>query len=207
MPTFLNLFRRPPADRDAMRESTALTTVYLLELNQKFEGYMRRKVEELEGRVSAQQARYTSASMAEEEPRPVEAVGGDFETDDSFDFEPPEPLVEPLGMTDDDRGSDASELQMTDLALETSPTKLVNDDDAPDYLSLLGGNSPSNDDEAPLETWPDSPDLPGELVERDLDLSDAPLFSPAADDLANEEGDDDWNTSLSGDEDEAEAWA
>ena len=37
-----------------IRQSTALTTVYLLEMNRKFESFMRDKVEELEGRVAAQ---------------------------------------------------------------------------------------------------------------------------------------------------------
>ena len=49
-----------------IRQSTALTTVYLLEMNRKFESFMRDKVEELEGRVAAQQARLsTKAEMAD----------------------------------------------------------------------------------------------------------------------------------------------
>ena len=188
MPTFLNLFRRPPADRDAMRESTALTTVYLLELNQKFEGYMRRKVEELEGRVSAQQARYTSASIVGEEPRPVEVAGAGFEADDSFDFDSSELLVEPLGSTEAD-SNDVSLPQMAAPSPASSAAEPVAE--ITDYLSLLGGTSPSDPGRSPLETWAESPDLPGELVERDLDLA---------------EDDNEWDTTLS-DDDDAEDWA
>lgn len=42
---------------DAMRQTTTLTMAYLLEQNRQFEAYMREKVEELEARVAAQQAR------------------------------------------------------------------------------------------------------------------------------------------------------
>ena len=52
---------------DAIRQSTSLTMAYLLEQNRKFEAYMRGKVEELEARVAAQQARLAAAETEAEE--------------------------------------------------------------------------------------------------------------------------------------------
>ena len=180
MTTFLNLFRRPSTERDAMRESTALTTVYLLELNQKFEGYMRRKVEELEGRVAAQQARQRAVNLTDDATRPVAVV----ETEAPFDFEPPESLVEPLGVTADrpaERLDPVVESEAAELPAEPA-----------DYLSLLGGTSSIDPAETEPDSWIESPELPGELVERDLDLT--------------ESDGDEWDTALT-DDDEAEDWA
>ena len=182
MTTFLNLFRRTNPERDAMRESTALTTVYLLELNQKFEGYMRRKVEELEGRVAAQQARQRAVNLADDATRPVAVAAAEVETDDSYAFDTPESLVEPLGVVPD-RPAERLEPEVEPGTAEP-PTEPA------DYLSLLGGTSSSDSDAAPLETWDDRPELPGELIERDLDLAD---------------GDgDEWDTTLT---DDGEDWA
>jgi len=46
--------------KDPMRQSSAMTTVYLLQQNQKFEQFMRAKVDDLETRVAAQQARLSA---------------------------------------------------------------------------------------------------------------------------------------------------
>ena len=72
-------FRRDADSQDAIRESAALTTVYLLEMNQKFEYFMREKVVELEGRVAQQQARL-SVSSEVDSPSEIEAS----ETEDSI---------------------------------------------------------------------------------------------------------------------------
>lgn len=51
-----------------IRQSTALTTAYLLEMNRKFESFMQDKIEELESRVAAQQARLSTSSSTQEIP-------------------------------------------------------------------------------------------------------------------------------------------
>ncbi|HMQ54970.1 MAG TPA: hypothetical protein PKD98_23015 [Anaerolineae bacterium] len=84
MAGILSALGRGKPQTDPMRASAALTTVYLLEQNQKFEQFMRRKVEELEARVAAQQARLSSREQAEE--RELWAALTSFEA-------PPVPLV------------------------------------------------------------------------------------------------------------------
>ena len=79
---------------DAIRQSTSLTMAYLLEQNRKFEAYMRGKVEELEARVAAQQARLAAAE--------TEADESDM---------PPAPLV-------DEASLEATALGGEDLAVE-----------------------------------------------------------------------------------------
>ncbi|HSG18702.1 MAG TPA: hypothetical protein VLE70_20570, partial [Anaerolineae bacterium] len=66
MAGILSALGRGNQQKDPMRESAALTTVYLLEQNQKFEQYMRQKVDELESRVAAQQARLSTRAETEE---------------------------------------------------------------------------------------------------------------------------------------------
>lgn len=46
--------------KDPMRQSSAMTTVFLLQQNQKFEQFMKAKVDDLETRVAAQQARLSA---------------------------------------------------------------------------------------------------------------------------------------------------
>jgi hypothetical protein len=58
---FLDAFKA--GEEDAIRQSTSLTMAYLLAQNGKFEAYMRSKVEELEARVAAQQARWTGDDL------------------------------------------------------------------------------------------------------------------------------------------------
>ena len=79
---------------DAIRHSTSLTMAYLLEQNRKFEAYMRGKVEELEARVAAQQARLAAVE--------TEADESDL---------PPAPLV-------DEASLEATALGGEDLAVE-----------------------------------------------------------------------------------------
>ena len=66
MTGILSTLGRNKQKKDPMRESAALTTVYLLEQNRKFKVFMRQKVEELETRVAAQQARLATRAEAEE---------------------------------------------------------------------------------------------------------------------------------------------
>jgi hypothetical protein len=67
MAGILSALGRRNQSKDPMRESAALTTVYLLEQNQKFEHYMRQKVDDLEARVAAQQARLSTREQTEEQ--------------------------------------------------------------------------------------------------------------------------------------------
>lgn len=72
----LDALRRTNAgSTDAMRQTTTLTMAYLLEQNRQFEAYMREKVEELEARVAAQQARASvKVEAADEATRPTPPV-------------------------------------------------------------------------------------------------------------------------------------
>lgn len=51
---------RNKTKKDPMRQSSAMTTVFLLQQNQKFEQFMKVKVDDLETRVAAQQARLSA---------------------------------------------------------------------------------------------------------------------------------------------------
>jgi hypothetical protein len=66
---------------DAIRQSTSLTMVYLLEQNRKFEVYMRQKVAATEAQVAGQQARLEQAHL-EQSPPPVEEEADDFVLDE-----------------------------------------------------------------------------------------------------------------------------
>ena len=88
MAGILSALGRGNQKKDPMRESAALTTVYLLEQNQKFEQFMRQKVDELESRVAAQQARMSTREEVEE--RELWAAL------ESFEAQPEEDTAEPM---------------------------------------------------------------------------------------------------------------
>ena len=73
---------------DPIRQSASLTMAALLEQNRKFEAFMRRKVEDLEARVVAQQARLSEGSLDADFTPPAAAApeesfsGFPAETDD-----------------------------------------------------------------------------------------------------------------------------
>jgi hypothetical protein len=73
----LNALRR--GESDAIRESTSLTTAYLLEQNRKFEAFMRDRIAELESRVTSQQARPSARTTAEESLDGDELFGDYYE--------------------------------------------------------------------------------------------------------------------------------
>ncbi len=52
-----SILNRGRGGQDKFSQTAAMTTVYLLEMNAKFEGYMQERVDELERRVAMQQAR------------------------------------------------------------------------------------------------------------------------------------------------------
>lgn len=138
MAGLLSAFGRGKQKKDPMRESAALTTVYLLEQNQKFEQFMRQKVDELESRVAAQQARLSTREEAEErelwaamesfeapsDPRPAEMTAGD----DSL--VEPEPVAErELFERGDVGGSEET----------AEPGSDDESEEMPDYLALMSG--------------------------------------------------------------------
>jgi hypothetical protein len=127
----LSLGRRQDSG-SAIRESTAMTTVYLLEMNQKFEAYIRQKVEELEVRVAAQQARTSTAEveadeeawLGDEMPAEEASATGEQISFADFSLAEPEPEAE------------------TEVTAEPLPEAV------PDYMALLGGNETEDDEEA-----------------------------------------------------------
>jgi hypothetical protein len=153
--------------QEAIRRSTAMTTVYLLEMNRKFEAYMRQTVETLEARVAAQEAR-TSASGAEaakpaardeawaEEVVPVEDVGR--EVDRGGAMSTPMRGMVPAA---DEASSVVAEENIAPLTAPGEPETV------PDYMSLLGASIDSETetaaDEVPAEdVAPTSASAPGE---------------------------------------------
>ena len=144
MAGILSALGRGNQKKDPMRESAALTTVYLLEQNQKFEQFMRQKVDDLESRVAAQQARLST--RAEVEERELWAALESFETH-------PETDTPAVSMADHQHTNDqlqpvvASDILAGDeggdhgVDIETSyePTPEAEPEEIPDYLALMSG--------------------------------------------------------------------
>lgn len=139
MAGILSAFGRGAQKKDPMRESAALTTVYLLEQNRKFERFMQQRIDELESRVTAQQARLSTREEAEERElwAALEAGG---EADEMI--APLEPVA------DDEPGSEALFDSGDELvgwpeavpALEAPvPSTGPEGEAVPDYLALMGG--------------------------------------------------------------------
>jgi hypothetical protein len=131
MAGILSALGRGNQQKDLMRESAALTTVYLLEQNQKFEQYMRQKVDELESRVAAQQARLST--RAETEERELWAALESFEV-------PP------------DATRTAEEPGMDDMVIENVPEpedELMDWDDSPGVEEPLNAGSTAEPEEIP----------------------------------------------------------
>ena len=97
---------------DAMREAAAQTTVILLAQNEKFELFMRQKVEELQARVTAQGARLSTA--------------GDVEVEDLFDEFPESERLPTLESSEE-----------AALSLDEVPVTEPAPEEAPDYLALM----------------------------------------------------------------------
>lgn len=134
MAGILSAFGRGKQKRDPMRESAALTTVYLLEQNQQFEQFMRQKVDELESRVAAQQARLSTREEAEEQElwaameafeAPLEATSAVHDTNPIVETENELHQWESI----EDIGSEA--------AYETESRG--ESEEIPDYLALMSG--------------------------------------------------------------------
>ena len=112
---------RDSRSSDAMREAAAQTTVILLAQNEKFELFMRQKVEELQARVTAQGARLSAAAETEES--------------DLLD-ELPELAETPVFETDE-----AADLPLDEVQLDASPVTDPEPDEVPDYLALMRGEA------------------------------------------------------------------
>lgn len=139
MAGILSTLGRGNQKKDPMRESAALTTVYLLEQNQKFERFMQQKVDDLESRVAAQQARLSTREEAEE--RELWAA---LEVGDEID-----------GLATERGPADEPEFEAEDILSEwNEPPPAPPDDEeslehiavaepeaVPDYLALMMGGA------------------------------------------------------------------
>jgi|GEM_PF-7082876 len=158
MAGILSAFNRRNQKKDPMRESAALTTVYLLEQNQKFEHFMRQKVDELESRVAAQQARLSTREEAEE--RELWAAMESFEEAEDTMTEIPEVdegNTTAVTKVDVDVNLATGDAFPT-LDIEAGPEPVTENEpeEIPDYLTLMGGTPNLVDDtEAVIEMHED----------------------------------------------------
>jgi hypothetical protein len=139
MAGILSALGRGNQQKDPMRESAALTTVYLLEQNQKFEQFMRQKVDDLESRVAAQQARLSTREEVEERelwaalesfevPPDTAQTPGLAAADETVVGIVAEPVDE-LMAWDDDPGVE----EPVYVGVTAAPEEI------PDYLALMSG--------------------------------------------------------------------
>lgn len=185
MAGILSAFGRGAQKKDPMRESAALTTVYLLEQNRKFERFMQQRIDELESRVTAQQARLSTREEAEERElwAALEAGG---EADEMI--APLEPVA------DDEPGSEAlfdsgDELVGWPEAVVLAPQAPVpstkpEGEAVPDYLALMGGAVEAKAEvESSLALASDEETFPADQNEPpdDVPVDERELPSPAGD--------------------------
>jgi hypothetical protein len=152
---------------DAIRQSTSLTTAYLLEQNRKFEAYMREKVAALEGRVAGQQARLTRHEMEDlddlewpglegtSSPTGMPAYAAYEEVDTSGDTAPvPSVSVEPEVMGFDgfeQCGDEDGEAAMSPSVAPPAVEMPIASDEPPDWMAALGVSTAQPDDEPETE--------------------------------------------------------
>jgi hypothetical protein len=171
-----------------MRESAALTTVYLLEQNQKFEQFMRQKVDELESRVAAQQARLSTREEVEErelwaalesfEAHPEEHTAAAPMPDHQISGDQLQPVTA-NDMLAGDEGSD------NDVEIEAAyePVPEVEPEEVPDYLALMSGAV--TEATAPASIEPDiAPSVADEMLEPDMAEFDEPSQGASSDEAA-----------------------
>ncbi len=187
-----------PTNSDPMRESAAMTTVYLLEWNQKFEQFLRVKVGELEARVAAQQARLSTKEEAAEREiwaddlTYLDGLGDEFaaiEPEDQADLaQPSAPPVVELSSLDDYSASGAIEAA-SDISGEALEEEL------PDYIGLMGAGPADPEDTEGQNTGepPDSEFLAEEQTEQ-LEENEAVTIDDFASEISNPDtGDDFWD--------------
>ncbi|MCP4290076.1 MAG: hypothetical protein GY792_37635, partial [Gammaproteobacteria bacterium] len=176
---------------DPMRESAAMTTVYLLEWNQKFEQFLRVKVGELEARVAAQQARLSTKE--EEAEREIwaddltylDGLGAEFAAPEpEYQAVLPQPSAPPvveLSSLDDYSASGAIEAA-SDISGEALEEEL------PDYIGLMGAGPEDtegqNTGEPPDSDFlvEDQPTQSGDDVIARFDDTALEILSPDTDD-------------------------
>lgn len=196
MSKLLSLFGRggSQSSTDAIRQSTSMTMAYLLEQNRKFEFFMRQKVEELEGRVSAQQQ--TRQDLEYENEADYDHEIDRVEEADQDQGEPivPAPItsadvdepfgsaVEPLSSMSTSRPMDGGDDATRKPVIVSGQPGL-----SPDSLSLRSADltetgSPSAEDgqsktstDAPL---PEESLIGDELPENELEVSPSPTPEP-----------------------------
>lgn len=144
MAGILSALGRGNQKKDPMRESAALTTVYLLEQNQKFEQFMRQKVDELESRVAAQQARLSTREEVEErelwaalesfEAHPEEHTAAEPMLDHQISGDQLQPMVSSEMLTGDEGSDNGVEIETV-----YEPAPEVKPEEIPDYLALMSG--------------------------------------------------------------------
>lgn len=152
MQRLFSLLGRSRGSQDRIRESTAMTTLYLLEMNRKFETYMRDKVDELEKRVAAAQSRPGKISSDDE---PAEL----WNESDGEPAVEPEPTPEPAQA---DLPKDVAEEDAVEAESEPAQNSFLDDKEVdetepeplPSYMSLLGG-VPENETEGEAEPEPE----------------------------------------------------
>jgi hypothetical protein len=180
MAGILSAFGRGAQKKDPMRESAALTTVYLLEQNQKFERFMQQRVDELESRVAAQQARLSTREEAEERElwAALEAGG---ETDEVM--APLEPVAddESGSETPFDTGDEPAEWA---IPAPQAPVPSIGPEGeaVPDYLALMGG-AVEAEAESSLALASDEETFPADQIEPpdDVPVDEGELPSAAGD--------------------------
>jgi hypothetical protein len=168
---------RSEDNSQGIRQSTALTTVYLLEMNRKFESFMRGKVEELEGRVAAQQARLSTRAEVVEEAWEDTVIEAETPPADELDWTEVVPILDEspqpapaLAVTEMTASSDRD---APDINMPAPPAAI------PDYLTLLLGEPARSEPEATAE--------PGSASVGQEELADSEVeFDDALDDPADE---------------------
>lgn len=150
MTNIFTALRGGSAKADPMQASAALTTVYLLEQNQKFEQFMRQKVEALEARVAAQQARHaTPAEPETEDPWATWDAPADSAPVDERQAAQQlaeEAVTEMAWSTPDDESAG----RMSPQVEAAEPSEPEADEAMPDYLALMTGSA--EETLAPAET-------------------------------------------------------
>jgi hypothetical protein len=185
--TFLQQLFRRNESANPIQESAAMTTVYLLEMNRKFEQFVRAKIEELEGVVTGLEARAASQHWRDEVDK---AVSPQPEVDGE---EPAEPS--PLPETDDaDKGRTVSFGPTADAEPAGTPSSLpqvadgygsLRTDDGDPDISFLDPTVDAVDEAAELPapevTVTDDDDGVGAVINDDDNITsienedDAPL--------------------------------
>jgi len=184
MAGILSAFGRGAQKKDPMRESAALTTVYLLEQNRKFERFMQQRIDELESRVTAQQARLSTREEAEERElwAALEAGG---EADEMI--APLEPVAddEPGSETPFDTGDELVGWPEAVPAPQAPvPSTKPEGEAVPDYLALMGGAVEAEAEvESSLALASDEETFPADQNEPpdDVPVDERELPSPAGD--------------------------